>query len=83
MLRNISHNYGKGFITKGFQMTFENGLTISVMFGTSNYCSRKQFYDNGQRLTDGHEDEEMWSSPDCEIAVWAEEIVTGKHNRDC
>jgi hypothetical protein len=28
-------------ITKGFQMTFENGNTISVMFGKGNYCANK------------------------------------------
>ena len=25
----------------GFQMTFENGITISVQFGAGNYCERK------------------------------------------
>ena len=27
----------------GFQLGFENGYTISVQFGTSNYCSNKSF----------------------------------------
>jgi len=26
---------------KGFQLTFENGNTISVMFGVGNYCSNR------------------------------------------
>ena len=26
---------------KGFQMSFENGLTISVQFGYGNYCANK------------------------------------------
>jgi hypothetical protein len=26
---------------KGFQMTFENGWTISVQFGYGNYCSHR------------------------------------------
>ena len=33
-----------GFITcmnKGFRLTFENGLTISVQWGPGNYCSNK------------------------------------------
>lgn len=28
---------------KGFQMKFENGLTISVQFGIMNYCERRKF----------------------------------------
>lgn len=31
----------KGFVStmrKGFHMTFENGLTVSVQWGTGNYC---------------------------------------------
>lgn len=28
---------------KGFKMTFENGLTISVQWGYENYCSNKCF----------------------------------------
>ena len=26
---------------KGFNMTFENGFTISVQWGTENYCARR------------------------------------------
>lgn len=26
---------------KGFQIKFENGLTISVMFGSGNYCANR------------------------------------------
>lgn len=26
---------------KGFQMTFENGLTVSVQWGASNYCENR------------------------------------------
>lgn len=28
---------------EGFQITFENGWTVSVQFGYGNYCSRKSF----------------------------------------
>lgn len=28
---------------KGFKMTFDNGLTISVQWGTTNYCDNKTF----------------------------------------
>jgi hypothetical protein len=27
---------------KGFQLTFENGLTISVQFGAQNYCKNRK-----------------------------------------
>lgn len=29
---------------KGFALTFENGLHISVMIGTMNYCSRRTYH---------------------------------------
>ena len=29
------------FARKGFQMTFPNGLTVSVMFGSGNYCEHR------------------------------------------
>jgi len=29
----------------GFQLGFENGYTISVQFGTNNYCSNRSFDD--------------------------------------
>lgn len=35
---------------KGFQLTFENGNTISVMFGVGNYCSNR----NTLKITDGY-----------------------------
>lgn len=34
---------------RGFQITFDNGLTISVQFGNGNYCERGQIDNvNGQ-----------------------------------
>lgn len=51
---------------KGFQMTFENGLTISVQWGTGNYCSRRSF--NSTVLSEMKEP--AISSPDAEIAIW-------------
>lgn len=47
---------------KGFQMTFENGNTISVMFGAGNYCS------NRKESTST----EIESSHDAEICIWNE-----------
>ena len=47
---------------KGFQMTFSNGLTISVQWGTNNYCSNR---DTGKIL-----DKDMLTSATAEIAIW-------------
>jgi hypothetical protein len=45
---------------RGFQMTFENGWTISVQFGYGNYCSHRN-----------HESKmEIHQCPDAEIAIW-------------
>jgi hypothetical protein len=45
---------------KGFQMTFENGWTISVQFGYGNYCSHRN-----------HEStKEIHQCPNAEITIW-------------
>lgn len=51
---------------KGFQMTFENGFTISVQWGYFNYCSNKAFHH------DYHEERKhsMFGAYSAEIAVW-------------
>ena len=51
---------------RGLQMTFENGLTISIQFGTGNYCERKNF-------NASHDDElkePLITSGTAEIAIW-------------
>jgi hypothetical protein len=48
----------------GFQMTFENGWTVSVQFGWPNYCSNQ--HKNGHVIH---------SSSDAEIAAWDKEGV--------
>lgn len=59
---------------KGFQMTFENGWTISVQFGFGNYCSNRN---HPARMISGNhygwyasKDVEYFSCPDAEIAIW-------------
>jgi hypothetical protein len=56
----------KSTLNRGFQITFDNGLTISVQFGTGNYCSRRNY--------DGkYADElkaEIIQSFSAEIAIW-------------
>lgn len=53
---------------RGFGMTFKNGLTISVMFGVSNYCDRRDYnadYGNEMKVP-------FVESKDAEIAIWDE-----------
>lgn len=51
---------------KGFQMTFENGWTISVHFGYGNYCENNRHPDGWDFSTK----EELVKSGDAEIAIW-------------
>lgn len=46
---------------KGFQITFKNGYTISVQFGTGNYCSN--YYSSRDNINN-------IDSVDAEIAVF-------------
>ena len=51
---------------KGFQMTFDNGLTISCQIGSYNYC-------NNRDLNKGFQSEMKQSTTkcnNCEIAIW-------------
>lgn len=50
---------------KGFQMTFENGWTISVQFGYGNYCDNYNNYEFRANNT-----EMIVESTDAEIAIW-------------
>lgn len=57
----------KGFVStmrKGFQMTFENGLTASVQWGAGNYC------DNHLPADFDFSFSKDASSDTAEIAVW-------------
>lgn len=63
---------------KGFQMTFDNGLTISCQMGCSNYCSNRDF----QKifLFQSEMKQSVTECKDCEVAIWNEkdEWITGK-----
>lgn len=49
------------FANKGFQVTYDNGFMVSVMFGRGNYCNnRNNQYDVNR-------------SPDAEVAVFRNE----------
>lgn len=53
---------------RGFQLTFENGWTVSVQFGPSNYCQ----HHSGAVPFDLPESTHIWESRDAEVAVWPE-----------
>jgi len=53
---------------KGFSMTFANGHTVSVQFGSMNYCSIRSFdFDRSDIYGSAKAAE---GSPDAEIAAW-------------
>ena len=55
--------------SKGFQMKFANGWTVSVQFGPGNYATQKgqrismNLYNNPPKAT-------TWSADSAEIAAW-------------
>ena len=51
---------------RGFHLTFENGITISVQFGTGNYCERRDFHST----MDVDLKNTTTKSKDAEIAIW-------------
>lgn len=52
---------------RGFQITFANGCTASVMFGPANYCERRSLMAGFQGNLESHD------SPDAEVAAWDRE----------
>ena len=54
----------KSTLRKGYQITFENGWTISVQWGYGNYC------DNRSISQDGWNNTKDLESKTAEIAMW-------------
>jgi hypothetical protein len=54
----------------GFQMTFSNNLTISVMFKGGNYCEHR--HEDFYFAKNAMEKQGRHTSPDAEIAIWNE-----------
>jgi len=61
MMENSKSLFGSN--PGGMHMRFENGLTISIQFGKSNYCEHRNKPD---RLSTPN----VWKSVDAEVAVW-------------
>ncbi len=51
----------RSYNNHGFQLTFQNGWTISVMFGPSTYSSNRTAIDTG-----GAE----WKATSADVAIW-------------
>lgn len=64
-MTNTTPQFSTGY-NKGFRMTFHNGMTISVQFGSSNYCSRS----NCDSYPMSEMKEYIVTSPDAELAIW-------------
>ncbi len=58
----------------GFQMTFDNGITISVQFGQGNYCERKNL--QGSYRGDMDAATPIIMSENAEIAIWHKDSDT-------
>jgi hypothetical protein len=56
-------------LNKGFQMTFQNGWTISVQFGFGNYCQNNH-HPEGFYFS---QNVAIVESQDAEIAIWDKE----------
>lgn len=56
-------------MNKGFQMTFSNGCTVSVQYGTANYCDRPSEQSNpfAYGVEMAHP---KWEAKNAEIAAW-------------
>lgn len=63
----VKSRFTSGY-NKGFRMTFENELSISVQWGVGNYCEKK---DSGEWNEATKHD--FWSSNSAEIAVFNKE----------
>lgn len=50
--------------SKGFQMTFENGVTLSVQFGPGNYCEHRS-----EEKFNAPRNNRFWKSKDAEVAI--------------
>ena len=68
---------------KGFGITFDNGFTISVQWGTENYCEHRNLDIDFEDLPNPKE-ENRWESRNAEIAVFDKdgEIVSVGENDD-
>ena len=65
--------------SKGFSMTFNNGVTISVGFSESHYCERRHILEKDEQ---GYRWTDRWSSQDSEIAIFIKSKWITKEYKD-
>lgn len=69
--------WGRDFIVeaRGFHITFDNGLTVSVQFGTGNYCASRANSDWSMRTSEERDfpNLDVMEADTAEVAVWDEE----------
>ena len=65
---------------KGFGMTFDNGLTISVQWGTENYCEHRNL--DIKSTAENPKEHNRWESRTAEIAVFNDKgiVPVGEHD---
>ena len=66
---NMQKNMLKATQNKGFSLTFENNLTISVQFGYANYCENRNY----GRIDSVMQSDDVRECINAEIAIWDEE----------
>ena len=72
---------------KGFQMTFENGCTISVQFGYGNYCDNNNhpdgyYFFNGKTMVESSDAEIAIILPNGEFYDFGNDLVKGYCSAD-
>ena len=65
---------------KGFQMTFDNGLTISCQMGSNNYCDNRDY----NKCFQAEMRQSITQCDNCEVAIWNEDDkwITGEIFRE-
>ena len=60
---------------KGFQITFENGYSVSVQFGPGNYCENMDLpYNHGEEVPMSNTAETALISPDGFVAYQGDDV---------
>mgnify|MGYP003146463766 CR=1 FL=1 len=76
----------RGYMARGFKLTFSNGITMSVRFGEGSYCDEHRWADNvlNKVLYGSKEDlmevyREPWGASNAEVAVfYSKSVVEGR-----
>ncbi len=63
---------------KGFHLTFDNGLTISIQIGVGNYCSNRSLYKD----FDFEQQQSITECNNAEIAIWDKDNIWFKFEGD-